>query len=150
MKSFTRKDLKKHLPHCPNREFECKYCGEKGTYATIKDVHDDVCEKKVLPCTNANCPKTMQRQQLDQHLQRECEYAVIECKHKDIGCDTRLERKDMAAHEQDDKLHLHMAINTVTLLKKLCNYKNSIVFRLTQYQKKKGKKKFLYISILLH
>ena len=31
-----------------------------------------------------------------------------------IGCDTQLKREDMAAHEQDDKLHLHMALETVT------------------------------------
>ena len=30
-------------------------------------------------------------------------------------CDTELKREDMAAHEQDDKLHLHLALETINL-----------------------------------
>ena len=41
---------------------------------------------------------------------------MIPCKYKGIGCDTELKREDMAAHEQDDKLHLHMSLETVNSL----------------------------------
>ncbi len=120
---FMRKDLDNHVTkECPNRDHECTHgedgdkCGEKGTHYYITQVHDKICQK-ILHCTNAGCPIIMQRQHISQHVESKCEYTVIACKHKSIGCETELKRKDMAAHELDDKLHFHMAINTVTLLK---------------------------------
>jgi TNF receptor-associated factor 4 len=108
-----RKDLDNHLKeHCPNRDYTCYYCGEEGTYASITQVHDLTCEKKILPCPNAGCGDTMERQQVPEHVSK-CPHTVVSCKYKGIGCDAELERKDMAAHEQDDKLHLHMALDTV-------------------------------------
>ena len=111
---FMRKDLDEHLKnHCPNRAHKCSDCGEKGTYANITQDHDMVCAKKPLPCPNSGCGDIVERQQVPEHVSK-CPHTVIPCKYKGIGCDAELERKDMAAHEQDDKLHLHMALDTVT------------------------------------
>jgi hypothetical protein len=108
-----RKDLDNHLKeHCPNRDYTCYYCGEEGTYASITQVHDLTCEKKILPCPNTGCGDTMERQQVPEHVSK-CPHTVVSCKYKGIGCDAELERKDMAAHEQDDNHHLHMALDTV-------------------------------------
>ena len=85
-------------------------------YATITKVHDKICEKKILPCSNAECTQTMERQQITEHVRTQCPYTVISCKYKGIGCTSRLKRRDMAAHEEDDKLHLHMSIDTVNML----------------------------------
>ena len=49
---FMKKDLDKHLENCPNRDHKCEYCGEKGTYAHITQVHDNICEEKIVPCPN--------------------------------------------------------------------------------------------------
>ena len=140
---FMRKDLDQHLAEdCPNRDYECQYCEEKGTYATIQ-VHDKTCEKKILPCTNDDCSKGMERQQLYHHVQFECEFTVVKCKYSNIGCNVELKRKDVEAHEQDDTLHLHMAIDQVTLLNDKCKVlsymlgKGSMTFKLTEFQKKK-------------
>ena len=111
---ILRKDLDEHLKkHCPNRDHKCSDCGEKGTYANITQDHDMVCAKKPLPCPNSGCGDIVERQQVPEHVSK-CPHTVIPCKYKGIGCDAELERKDMAAHEQDDKLHLHMALDTVT------------------------------------
>ena len=108
----TRKHLDEHLKnHCPNRDHECPYCGEKGMYANITQDHDMICAKKPLPCPNAGCGDIVQCQEVSEHVSK-CPHTVILCKYKGIGCDAELERKDMAAHEQDDKLHLHMALDT--------------------------------------
>ena len=136
-----RKDLDVHLEEdCPNRDHECEYCGEEGSYALITQHHDEVCNLKIVTCSNGNCHKSMQRQHLYQHEQYECEHAMVKCKHESIGCKTELKRRDMEVHEQDDKLYLHMAIDTVTFLKEQCSYilkKESMTFRLTEYQNKK-------------
>ena len=113
---FMRKDLDKHLENdCPNRDHECKYCGEKGTYAHITQVHDKICKQKIFPCPN-KCTKTMPRQDIEKHVELECEYTVIACKFKNIGCTTEMKRGDMATHEQDTNLHLSKALDTVVKL----------------------------------
>ena len=115
-KYFMRKDLNKHLKNdCPNRDYKCEYCGEKGTYAHITQVHDKICKQKILFCPN-KCTKTMPRQDIEEHVELECEYTVIACKFKKIGCTTEMKRGDMAAHEQNDSLHLRKALNTVVEL----------------------------------
>lgn len=120
VKSITRKDLKKHLEReCPNREHECMYCGEKSTYAIMRTSHDETCKKKVLRCLNTMCNETMERERLDEHVRNDCGYTVIRCKYKEISCDMLLKRHDMLSHEMDnDRDHLHMALDCVLQLKK--------------------------------
>ena len=134
---FMRKDLDKHLENdCPNRDHECEYCGEEGTYAHITQVHDKICELKILPCPN-KCTKTMPRQDIEKHVHSECEDAVIACDYRIIGCDTKLKRKDMAAHEQEDNFHLNMAIRAVQTLQKRSRASTFMTFKVSDYQNKK-------------
>ena len=143
---ILRKDLEIHLTEqCVNRDYTCKHCGKKDTFTNITGIHDDLCEKKVLPCPNGYCPKAMQRAKIEQHLENDCEYTVISCKYEGIGCDMKMKRKDMGAHEQDDKAHLHQALNTVVKLRDRLQsvatitsmQKKSVVFKITNYEKKK-------------
>ena len=140
VKLFMRKDLERHLSNfCPNRDFSCEHCGEKGTYTNITQLHDTICPMKFLPCPNG-CSVIVQRQHVSEHVTTECELTVIACKYKRLGCDGELLRKDMAAHEEDDKLHLHMAIDTTARLERdITALKNEklMKFKLSDYQKKK-------------
>ena len=162
---IMRKDLEKHLKkECMNREHECQHCGKKDTFTNITGIHDDICEKKVLPCPNADCSESMRRAKLEQHLENDCKHTMISCKYERIGCDVKMKRKDMGAHEQDDKAHLHQALNTVVKLQDdlrsatetiesmkevvqdrlqsvtetiTSRQKKSVVFKIINYEKKK-------------
>ena len=167
VKCFTRKEVDDHLQNdCPKREYECQSkCGEMSTYAYITEVHDKTCKMKILPCSNDGCDTEIQRQQIGEHVSK-CPHTVISCKYKGIGCDTELKRKDMTAHEQDDKLHLHMALEAVISLRSavetlqievysqhdrlmMMNYSGA--FRLSEYQKKKeANKPFRFSSFYTH
>ena len=153
VKQFVRKDLDKHLEEdCPNRDYSCDHCGEKGTYASIANIHDQKCRKKPVPCPNG-CGSIMERQHVSKHVTTECELTVIACKYKRLGCGRASKRKDMAAHEEDDKLHLRMAMDTTVKLKnKTLKLENKtakhdgalkvlreppLKFKLTDYQKRK-------------
>ena len=59
------------------------------------------------------------------HVKDDCEYTEVSCKYANIGCEVKLKRKDMRAHEEDDKIHLHLALGAVVDLKykKTYNYK---------------------------
>ena len=135
---LMRKDLPHHLERdCPNRDYKCQHCGKEGTFTKISLVHDKICEKKIVPCPNADCTETMPRKDIEKHLNTECEYAVIACKYVNIGCCKEFQRREMAAHELDDKIHLHMAIDTVNELKKM-NPQGDSIFKLTGFDGKKS------------
>ena len=114
---IMRKNLEDHLKKCSSRHHMCERCGEEGTYETITTVHDSTCKKRIVSCTNTECSQTMQRQDVNHHVQAECDHTMVTCKHKSIGCDVKLKRKDMLAHELDDELHLYMGISTIAALK---------------------------------
>ena len=117
VRMISRKDLDKHLiEQCVNRAYKCQYCGLKDTYANITDIHDAICEKKSVPCPDPDCPDSMQRAEIKQHLENDCAHTVISCKYERIGCNMKMKRKDMGAHEQDDKAHIHPALNTMVKL----------------------------------
>ena len=150
---FMRKDLGKHLNNdCPNRDHECEYCGEKGLYAHMTQVHENTCEMKIVPCPNADCTKTIQRRNAKRHID-ECDYSEIPCKYQRLGCGVKIMRKDMTVHEKDDQLHLHIAFDKVinmeeiiTTMKdhiqqdaiKVLTHGESITSKITDYQDKKN------------
>ena len=72
-----------------------------------------------MKCYNAerNCDWVGTVDTLDAHVAT-CQFALVPCKYNELGCATELRRCDMTAHEEDDKLHLHMAIDTISELKK--------------------------------
>ena len=151
VKQFMRKDLDKHLKEeCLNRDCSCEHCGEKGTYASIR-VHDKTFEKKKVTCPKDGCSEKMQRQNILRHIATDCQHAVIPCKYIPIGCETELKREDMAAHEQDDTVHLHMALDTINVLREDLKNGEPIKFKLTDYQKRKERSEcvnspYYYIS----
>ena len=151
---FARKDLEKHLKHvCPHRDYNCKYCEEKGTYASITQVHVNMCPKQPLPCPNG-CSATVERRYLKKHVNARCELDLVRCKYKPLGCDCLIARRDIAAHERDYCLHLCMAVDTTLALKnktvelerdlketkdKLQKSETALKFKLINFQKTKNK-----------
>ena len=138
-KQFMWKDLDKHLEEdCPKRDYSCGHCGEKGTYASIQ-VHDKTCEKKEVICLKDGCGEKIQHRLITAHILTTCKQAIIPCKYIHAGCEVRLKRKDMAAHELDYEAHFKAALDTINLLRQESHSEEPIKvkFKLTDYQKKK-------------
>ena len=114
IKRIMNKDLELHVKEeCPKRNHTCNYCGEKGTYINITQVHDTLCKKKVVQCPYDACTTSLPRQDIEKHLDSDCPFQVVPCVFKKLGCKMKMTRKDMAAHELESKLHLKMATNLV-------------------------------------
>ena len=135
-----RKELSKHLEKdCPKRDFECAFCGEKGKIDFISDIHDKVCRWKILPCPNTECTATVERQRVKRHLDI-CLYTEVPCKYQKLGCEVRMKRNVLPAHESEDKLHLRMALDTVVALQesvRVLKDGESMAFELAEYEKKR-------------
>ena len=86
-------------------------------YANITQIHYVVCDEKIVPCPNEGCTETTKRHMIKDHVKDDCEYTEVSCKYENIGCEVKLKRKDMRAHEEDDKIHLHLALGAVVELK---------------------------------
>ena len=116
---LIRRHLAQHLEtNCPKRPHKCPYCGEKGTFASITD-HDQVCEKKVVACPNEGkgCSLYMKREKTKEHVSSACEYTNVPCVYESLGCGVTMPRKDIVEHqENDDKLHLHLVLKSVSIL----------------------------------
>ena len=147
IKYVMRKHLDNHLEKdCPNRDHQCEYCGKKGTYAHITQVHDNTCDKKIVQCPNTDCTKTIQRRNAKRHLE-ECDFSEIPCKYQRLGCGVKMMRKNIPSHEDDDKLHLHMALDkVVSMEEEIATIKNcvkedkikTLTFEFSDFQKIKA------------
>ena len=156
IRQLMRRDVKNHLKSdCPNRDNKCEYCGMKGTYANIKDVHDKICKKKILPWSNVSCKKKVPREDMDKHMKDHCEYTMVPCKYENIGCSKRMIRKDIKEHEEDDdKTHLHMALDvlkdkvvpvlTNDTLVPVLKQGTAITFKLANFTSKKNEGAIFY------
>lgn len=113
---MKRKDLESHKKKCSNRDYECKRCGETGTYEGIKKDHDKVCTKKMVKCPNSRCSSSMERDKMEEHIQTVCGYTEVACKYEHLGCSVKKTRKDLKQHEEGDKTHFHLALEKAELL----------------------------------
>ena len=114
---LLRKHLDQHLKtKCPKRAYECPHCGEKGTFASITEDHDQVCEKKIVACPNKGigCSLSMGQGKTREHVSRYCEYTEVACVYESLGCGMRMPRKDRKKHERSaSQKHFDLSITTV-------------------------------------
>lgn len=113
---ILRELLAKHMPDCPLRNAVCAHCGEMGAYSDITQAHLEACPAISSDCPNVGCTHEIQHGHVASHLET-CEHAIVQCKYKNIGCKSRLERRDIAEHEEETyKDHLHLALDAIATL----------------------------------
>ena len=111
--SFMKKNLDEHLENsCSNRPYKCDYCEETDTYFTITQVHAKTCDNKTIACPNTECDEHFALKDMKRHLD-DCEFTELACKYQRLGCDMRMKRNAILAHEDENELHLHMALDTI-------------------------------------
>ena len=118
---ITRGHLTKHLNHeCPQRPYECGYCGKEDTYTKItgdtkvtrqkgkvpeEKAHFAVCLEFIKRCPN-QCGRSMKRREIEQHRQK-CPREEIECTfrgpneaNKMMTCGKKVPRSELQSHEK--------------------------------------------------
>ena len=117
---LIRKHLDQHLnTKCLKRAYECPHCGEKGTFASIKEYHDQVCAKKIIACPNkgSGCSLCIERGRSKEHVSSDCEYTEVACVYESLGCGVTMLRKDKATHEIEAReKHMDLSLVNVKLL----------------------------------
>lgn len=83
---------------CMKRPHACTSCNAyKSTFEDVVTSHISVCPHKSVLCPNS-CGESLQRKNLDDHLNTNCPLEVIKCLFSQVGCETKLPRKEMASH----------------------------------------------------
>ena len=114
---ILRKDLPAHLSClCPEREYQCQDCGLKDKYRVITGPHEYECEKKMVCCVNKKCDSIEECGCVQEYVRLSCNYTEVSCKYASVGCGEKKIRKEIKVHEEDDKLHLSLALSQITEL----------------------------------
>ena len=150
---LIRKHLDQHLKtECLKRAHKCPYCGEKGTFTSITEDHDEVCEKKIVACPNkgSGCSLSMEQGKIKEHVSSDCMFTEVACVYESLGCGARMLKKDIVKHqENEDKVHLHLMLKSFSLLKEqhealleqheTLSDGEAVVFQVSGYARKKEK-----------
>ena len=105
-----RKYLKDHEDdECPQRPFQCQYCGEEGTFLSITKDHYKECEEHPVTCPNKCSSTNMPRGSLTAHI-NECPLEPVDCVFSWAGCNDKPLHKDVHVHTADTK---HMTLLAV-------------------------------------
>ena len=95
---FQRRYIHDHQSNkCPKRQFQCEHCGEIDSYENITEIHSQNCPSFPIACRQ-HCGKNVQRQEMDNHVSRDCPLTKIDCVYKIFGCEVRPARKDLSTH----------------------------------------------------
>lgn len=108
-----RKQLEGHLmDDCVRRQVACEYCKTVDSFEEITGSHLGVCSQFPLDCPNKCSDQKILRQDLPDHIEKDCPLHVVGCEFAHVGCTARFSRRDRAdhvAHSQAAHLSLVMA-----------------------------------------
>ena len=83
--------------NCPNRKVKCEHCNQYFTFRDLTTHHKE-CPKMELSC-ELKCGVVMCREDMEQHLKRECGMVIEMCT---LGCGTAIHRNKLRAHKEDN------------------------------------------------
>ena len=130
-------NMKRHLQNkCPKRQYSCPHCKEAGCYDERTTTHLENCPK-----VRIRCPKCLNNifrsSKVKHHLY--CTDEPVCCKYSEIGCTERPLRKQLERHENNSQLHLTIAKNKVLELTKALILKNTVIFKMVNFERKKAR-----------
>ncbi|XP_011405980.1 PREDICTED: TNF receptor-associated factor 5-like [Amphimedon queenslandica] len=97
---LLRCDLKEHVKkYCPMRPYKCRHCDFRDTHKFVTEIHYDICP--LFPvCCPLNCSKgkTFPRNEIEDHIKRDCPLQPVECTYSWLGCEEKPARRDLNRH----------------------------------------------------
>ncbi|RDD40711.1 TNF receptor-associated factor 4 [Trichoplax sp. H2] len=98
--------------HCQYRIIRCQFC-ENRIEARNMESHWDQCDEFPVQCPIDHECDEVPRGKLQEHIDSQCQYVIVDCPFQKDGCNYRAERGSMKKHFRKD------AINHLILLKSL-------------------------------
>jgi len=120
--SVDRELLKRHEEFCEYRIINCPECLIEIPQIKLRD-HYDICPMFKLDCPNL-CERKIERINMNNHLENECDNKIIDCIYSDVGCNAKFFKKHLPGHlaENQDK-HCMFTYNDVINFTNDCEYR---------------------------
>lgn len=107
--TMQRREVIRHKTiTCLWRITECEHCNEPHPACCMQD-HIERCLKYPVTCPNG-CGLSIQRELIPNHTKDDCPHAMIFCPYTEMGCETKVQRKQVETHLQTAvTVHLDLA-----------------------------------------
>eukprot|EP01064_Diplonema_japonicum_P025649 TRINITY_DN37062_c0_g1_i1.p1 TRINITY_DN37062_c0_g1~~TRINITY_DN37062_c0_g1_i1.p1 ORF type:complete len:424 (+),score=61.42 TRINITY_DN37062_c0_g1_i1:37-1308(+) len=92
-----RQDLNTHMASCPFRVKTCEACGKQMPYLHLQTHIPSCGGKELRACPHCDGTEFGAGVSVRDHLSK-CEEQLASCVHKNIGCEKKLKKGDMAEH----------------------------------------------------
>ena len=118
--------IQKHQTElCTKRPFSCEHCHNyESNYDDVIHNHWPVCGSFPLCCPN-QCGSFPQRQNIENHIDKECPLTTISCVFHYAGCIVKLPRKDLPEHLKENFL-THISLLATSHAKHQTKYQAEI------------------------
>ena len=109
---LTRNELRVHEKDtCVRRMIRCEHCSI-SVKSCDKPQHLEECPRVRVPCELCNVE--MYREEMTEHIEKYCPEEMIECPFVKYKCLTRIKRKDMDKHlEENETKHLGLKLTAM-------------------------------------
>ena len=105
---LLRCDLKEHLEkYCPMRPYKCRHCDFQETHKFITETHYNICPRFPVRCP-LKCAKgkTLPRNEVEDHIKRDCPLQPVECVYSWLGCVEKPIRKNLDSHCSEEHKYI--------------------------------------------
>ncbi len=99
---YLRSEKDFHETTCEWRLIECLYCKMNIAY-TEMDQHLGLCPKVKIFCEQ-DCGTEIERSEMKNHYEKECENTLVACSFSDLGCKSKYKRSEEMLHYEEAKL----------------------------------------------
>jgi len=119
---LARRDLAEHQRSCEHSKRACKWAGCGATFAIeALAAHENNCIKRVVGCPNNGCNAARIAFDVLVAHRRTCWYETVPCPFAGVGCEDRMQRKDVDKHKRDA-----MVAHNELLLAKVCGMQQEL------------------------
>lgn len=130
-----REDLESHLIYCEFRIVNCPDCQLEIPYNQII-THQELCPKFKLKCPQ-ECEETVERSEIGWHIRETCLNTVIECPYKEVGCPSKICKKDI-----NDYLKTNFDCHNLMMIQHIKSFTSDVNAKFTHFEKKLRKTEF--------
>ncbi|XP_068669883.1 TNF receptor-associated factor 4-like [Montipora foliosa] len=106
---MVRRDVQEHVNFtCRWRIVQCSYCHMAHPACKEKD-HQAECGRYPVKCPQLCNGAAVPREEIEDHIKKECPLTMISCPYAEMGCTTKIQRREAQVHlESSIGRHLHL------------------------------------------
>ncbi|KAM9993992.1 hypothetical protein ACTFIZ_011955 [Dictyostelium cf. discoideum] len=99
--------LEEHENQCDFKLFDCIYCGCDDIIQMELENHYNQCPKISLSCPQG-CLEIIKRDEVESHIESDCNNTTVPCKYYEYGCKTEMKRKQLQNHLHNENHQIFM------------------------------------------